>query len=70
MDDSINVVTEQLNRALRTNKQTILIDDMNVDNLENNYNAKLEEFFTTYGMVRMTPNKSQNFNIHRLDLQT
>lgn len=33
LEDAIDILTKQLNRALQTNKQTIRMGDINVDNL-------------------------------------
>lgn len=54
LDSSIEVLTEQLDRIMSTNKQTVLMGDINVDNLtESNDNTKLQELLATYGITRM-----------------
>lgn len=70
LDDAINVLTQQLNRALSTDKKIVLVGDINVDNLtENNDNTKIEELLATYRITRhnlpptrITPDSSKSID--------
>lgn len=54
LEDAIDILTEQLNMFLQTNKQTIIMGDINVDNMvENSNNSKLEELLATYSIARL-----------------
>jgi len=54
LEDAIDILTEQLNVTQQSNKQTIIMGDVNVDNMvENNDNNKLEELLLSYNIVRL-----------------
>lgn len=55
LDDAIDILTEQLNSVSTTYKQTIIMGDINVDNLtDNSDNKKIEDLLATYGIVRIS----------------
>lgn len=86
LDQSINILTDQLEDILSTKAPTIILGDVNVDNLKeqasNTDNTKLEEFLTSFDLkrlnlppTRITPDTRTSIdwictNIDLLSLQT
>lgn len=54
LEDAIDIMTEQLNTALHSHKQIVLLGDINIENLViSNNNTTLENFLTSYDIVRL-----------------
>ncbi|KAG8251187.1 hypothetical protein J6590_108426 [Homalodisca vitripennis] len=53
LNHAVNILSAQLEIALQTKRRTILMGDINVDNLvENSDNNKIEELLASFGIVR------------------
>lgn len=54
LDEAIDILEEQLDIALVSNKQIVIMGDINVDSLsENRDNTKIEEFLILYNITRI-----------------
>lgn len=56
LDQAIDIMTDQLNDALSSRKQIVIMGDINVNNLDvdDSENTKLEELLTSFNLTRLT----------------
>lgn len=55
IDSAIDILTEQLDKTLESDRNVVVMGDINVDNFtENNDKSKLDELLTSYQITRMS----------------